>query len=238
MPAEGSARHGFRPGNRLTDLLVAFVGGLVSFVSPCVWPLYPAYIAQVAATQRGRTLLAAALFTVGFTAVFVGFGLSASALGTWLRTYQLPLQKAGGMLILLLGLTVSGILPERLLGGPRGVNWKAPGTGPLAALAMGAAFAVGWTPCVGPVLASILVLAGTSGGTAAGAGLLLAYSAGFAAPFLLFSAVAARSPNLLPRLGPTLPWLRRISGLGLAALGVLVFTGQLQSLSTYLFNRL
>ena len=219
-------------------MLVAFVGGLVSFVSPCVWPLYPAYIAQVTSTRPGQALLAATLFAVGFTAVFVGFGLSASALGAWLRAYQLPLQKAGGILILLLGLAVAGVLPESLLGGPRGPSWRPPGTGPFAALAMGAAFAIGWTPCVGPVLASILVLAGTSGGTAAGAGLLLAYSAGFAVPFLLFSAVAARSPNLLPRLGPALPWLRRISGLGLAALGVLVFTGQLQVLSTYLFARL
>ncbi len=218
-------------------VLVAFAGGLLSFFSPCVWPLYPAYVAQLAAAEQRRAMAGAAAFTLGFTAVFVALGLSASALGHWLAAYQVPLQKVSGVLILILGLALAGILPERWLGGPRVIDYRPRQSGPWTAIFLGMAFAFGWTPCVGPVLASILLLAGNSTHAAAGGGLLLAYSAGFAVPFLGFAAMVARGRRLLPGLGRHLQAIQRAGGVLLAALGVLVFTGTLASIATYLYGR-
>jgi cytochrome c-type biogenesis protein len=220
-------------------VLVAFAAGVFSFFSPCVWPLYPAYVAQAAAAGRAGAVPASAAFAAGFTAVFVALGASASALGHWLQAYQLPLQKVSGLLIVLLGLALAGILPEHWLGTPRAL--AAPGGrsgtgGPWSAALLGMAFAFGWTPCVGPVLASILLLASSTAHLLAGTGLLLAYSAGFAVPFLGLAALAARGARLLPGLGRWLPHLQRAGGLLLAVLGVLVFTGSLASLSTYLYG--
>lgn len=218
-------------------VLVAVAGGLLSFFSPCVWPLYPVYVAQVAAADEGRAMAGSAAFTLGFTLIFVALGASASALGHWLQAYQVPLQKVSGVLIVVLGLALAGVLPERWLGGPRVVDYRPQGSGPWTALFLGMAFAFGWTPCVGPVLASILLLAGNTAHAAAGAGLLLAYSAGFAAPFLGFAALAARGRRILPGLARHLPALQRAGGLLLTALGVLVFTGTLASIATYLYGR-
>jgi cytochrome c-type biogenesis protein len=218
--------------------LIALAGGLLSFFSPCVWPLYPAYLAQVATAAEGSAPAGAALFSLGFTVVFVALGASASAVGHWLAAYQLPLQKVGGLLIVLLGLALAGVLPESWLGGPRAVGWRARSAGPWAPVVLGMAFAFGWTPCVGPVLASILVLAGDTRRLGAGVGLLFAYSAGFALPFLALAAVAGGGRRALPGLARWLPALHRVGGLLLAALGVLVFTGSLASIATYLYGRL
>lgn len=230
---------GYRKGGESgVLLLIAFAGGLLSFFSPCVWPLYPAYIGQVATADEGRALRGALLFTAGFAAVFVALGASASALGQWLAAYHLPLQKVSGTLIFAFGLALAGVLPEAWLGGPVGVRHRPQGSGPWGPLLLGAAFAFGWTPCVGPVLASILLLAGSTAHVGVGAGLLLTYTLGFAVPFLGFAALVARGRRVLPGLAPALPLLRRLGGLLLAALGVLVFTGGLTALSTYLYARL
>lgn len=218
--------------------LVAFGAGLLSFFSPCVWPLYPAYVGQVATADEGRALRGALFFALGFTAVFVALGASASALGQWLAAYHLPLQKVSGTLIFALGLGVAGLLPERLLGNPRAVGYRPRTAGPWAATFLGAAFAFGWTPCVGPVLASILLLAGSAEHVLTGTALLAAYTLGFAVPFLGFAALVARGRRVLPGLGRFLPLLQRIGGALLALLGVLVFTGSLAALSTYLYARL
>jgi len=219
-------------------VVVAFAGGLLSFFSPCVWPLYPAYIGQVTTADEGRALRGAGMFALGFAAVFIALGASASVLGQWLAAYHLPLQKVSGVLILALGLTLAGLLPERLLGGPHSLGYRPRSAGPWAATLLGAAFAFGWTPCVGPVLASILLLAGSAARVGTGTALLCAYTLGFAVPFLGFAALVARGHRVLPGLGRALPSLRRVGGVLLAALGVLVFTGTLASLSTYLYARL
>ena len=219
-------------------MLVALAGGLLSFFSPCVWPLYPAYLTQVATAADGRALRGAALFSVGFTVIFVTLGASASLVGRALAAYELPLEKVGGVLILLLGLALAGVLPQAWLGTPRRPGWRPQGLGPWTALLLGMAFAFGWTPCVGPILASILVLAGDARRLGRGVGLLLAYSAGFAVPFLALALAAGRGAVLLPRLRRWLPQVQRAGGLLLAALGVLVFTGSLASIATYLYGRI
>lgn len=219
-------------------VFVAALGGLLSFFSPCVWPLYPVYVAQVATAGGRRPAAGAALFSLGFTAVFVALGATASALGRFLQAYQLPFEKVSGVLIVVLGLALAGLLPESWLGNPHPVGWRPRGGGPAAAVLLGMAFAFGWTPCVGPVLASILVLAGDARRLGPGIGLLLAYSAGFALPFLGLAAMVARGPRLLGGLGPWLPRLQRVGGVLLAGLGVLVFTGSLAEIATYLYGRI
>lgn len=219
-------------------VLVSFGAGLLSFFSPCVWPLYPAYVGQVAAAEEGRALRGALLFSIGFAVVFIALGASASAVGEWLAAYHLPLEKVGGVLILALGLALAGLLPERWLGNPRPLARRGQPVGPWATACLGAAFAFGWTPCVGPVLASILLLAGSAAHVLVGTALLSAYTLGFAVPFLGFAVVVSRGRRVLPGLGRALPLLRRAGGLLLAALGVLVFTGALSALSTYLYSRL
>lgn len=218
----------------MAQALAGFLGGLLSFFSPCTWPLYPAYLGQVAAAGR-RPLAGSLLFAAGFSAVFVALGASAGAVGGWLQTYRLPLRQVSGLLIVVLGLAMAGLLPVRLLGQPHRVP-AGGGATPAGAVALGAAFGFGWTPCVGPVLASILLLAGGAGGAVRGMALLGAYAAGFAAPFLAFAVLAARGRRLPPVAG-ALPALQRASGVLLAALGVLVLTGALADVATYLYGR-
>ncbi len=218
-------------------VLIAAAGGLLSFFSPCVWPLYPAYVAQVA-TAQGRAAAGAALFSLGFTIVFVALGASASGVGRWLAAFHLPLEKVGGVAIFLFGLALAGLLPETWLGNPRTTGWRPRAPGPWTAVMLGMAFALGWTPCVGPILASILVLAGDAHRVGAGVALLCAYSAGFAAPFLALAVAAGRGQRVLPALGRWLPVLQRAGGVLLAALGVLVFTGSLSAIAAYLYARI
>lgn len=170
------------------SFLLALFFGLVSFFSPCILPLVPVYLAvlsgEAEGVGRGRVFVRALFFVLGFSSVFVLLGLSASALGGLLLGYRPVLEKAGGLIVVLLGLHQTGLL--RLLPLYRARRLAEPkrdGSIP-AALLIGMVFALGWTPCVGPVLASILTLAGSSETVARGAALLAAYSLGLAVPFL------------------------------------------------------
>lgn len=230
-------------------LLVAFGGGLVSFVSPCMWPMYPAYLTYLAgapAAEGGqwslpsRRLLVgrAILFLVGFGLVFVALGITASAIGQALAGYQVALRKVSGLLIVAFGLAMAGVLPYWVLGTERRLGYAPVRPSGIGAMALGAAFAFGWTPCVGPVLASILLLTSLSASVPKGVGLLLVYTAGFAVPFLLVAAFLGRAKGLLRRLAPAVPWIARGSGLLMAGLGVLVYTNYLSVISWALYARL
>jgi cytochrome c-type biogenesis protein len=218
-------------------LLLAFGGGIVSFASPCVLPLVPVYLSVVtgldlAAAGGGRATAVVrdtALFVVGFTVVFVLLGTTASAVGAVLLTAHPTAVRLAGAFIIALAVFLAG---GQLLAAPRlyrswGYQLRLRRWRPLAAPAVGAAFGFGWTPCVGPVLASILTVAATRGQVAQGAALLAAYSLGLGVPFLA-------GGLLLRRLSRPLAWLRRrlravtlASAALMAALGVLVLTGQL-----------
>ncbi|GAA2565784.1 cytochrome c biogenesis CcdA family protein [Pseudonocardia hydrocarbonoxydans] len=219
---------------------LAAVAGAVSFSAPCVLPLLPGYVSYVsglsgpapagpdagrAVVDRARVRRGAVLFVAGFTAVFVALGATASALGFLLRQNIDTVRVAGGLLVVVLGLVMTGVLRLPLLAREARFRMDRFGTGPGAALPLGAAFAFGWTPCVGPVLASVLATAASSADPLRGVVLLAAYSLGLGVPFLVLAAGVARGRD---RLG----WLRRHSrrieiggGLALVATGVLMVTG-------------
>lgn len=208
---------------------LALVAGAVSFSSPCVLPLLPAYLSYASrATPGGGTTgtdRGPALFVAGFAVVFVAMGLTASTVGLLLRQHLDTVTRIGGVLVVVLGLAMTGLLRVPWLGrefrpGLRGAAGRR-----ASGFTLGAAFAFGWTPCVGPVLATILAVAASSGQLAAGALLLACYAAGLGLPFLA-AARAIRYGH--DRLG----WLRRNSrrievagGLVLALTGALMVSG-------------
>jgi cytochrome c-type biogenesis protein len=218
------------------SLTLAFAAGFVSFVSPCCLPLVPGYLAAVsggaAATAAGRrfdphVLARSLLFVASFSAVFIVLGLSATLLGSILLDRRDVLNVVAGGAIIALGLLFAGsVFVARL-------NWQwRPGAlvqrarrgGPVVT---GAAFAVAWTPCIGPTLGAILGLAATTQGTAEGAALLAVYSAGLAIPFLLSAVAFDATSRSLAFFKRHHPKLQVGAGAVLVAMGVLVLTGQL-----------
>jgi cytochrome c-type biogenesis protein len=215
-------------------VVAAFLAGVVSFSSPCCLPLLPGYVAYVSggtgARQHGRrTMLAAGLFTVGFGATFTALGASASWLGAALLAGRPGLVRAAGALVVAAGvLVVVGAEPRLLARERRLLALHRIPTGPLFAAPLGAAFALGWTPCIGPVLAGLLAAAAATSTVAVGAGLLAVYSAGLAAPFLLLAWTVAhgRRPGGGPGLlGRHHRLLARIGGVLLVAMGLAMVAG-------------
>ena len=220
----------------IPSLALAFAAGVVSFLSPCCLPLVPGYLAAVAGVKPGQSagrrldpeVLARSLVFVGtFSAIFIAFGLTATTLGSFLFQNKPLLNTVAGVFIVAMGVVFIGSVFVTRLNRewrPGGLIERAGRGGPVVA---GAAFAIAWTPCVGPTLGAILGLAATSEGTAQGAGLLAVYSAGLALPFL-FSAVAfdaaARAFSFFKRHYVA---VQVGSGVVLVVMGVLVLTGEL-----------
>jgi cytochrome c-type biogenesis protein len=210
--------------------LLALAAGVLSFSSPCTLPLVPGYLGFMSGVSsgRGRTMLAATLFVVGFAFVFTFLGWAATSATSILTGAERDLlARIAGVLIIVLGLFVIGLvrLPFLMREGRPLLDRVRPG--PAGALFLGVAFALGWTPCIGPVLGSILLLASGQGTAVQGAALLLVYSLGLGIPFLLAAA-------FLERFEGAAAWLRRLAtpinaagGVLLVAMGVLVFTGDL-----------
>ena len=230
------------------SLLVAMTAGALSFLSPCVLPLVPSYLAflagvsgpasLVAATLRaapGRavTLLHAALFIGGFSLVFVAMGASFSLLGQLLFQSRGVLQKIGGILIILFGLSLAGILRLPFLQREWRVHLQERPPGYAGSVLVGIAFASGWVPCVGPVLGSILTLAGTAESATAGVTMLAAYAAGLGVPFFLSALALDRFHRFFERFRRFLPLVDRVAGVVLVAVGILLFTGAMTSLNAY-----
>lgn len=222
-------------------LSLALVAGAVSFSSPCVLPLLPGYVSFVsglsgppgggesgggtAVAAYRRVRVGAGMFVAGFAAVFTALGATASALGLLLRQNLPVINLVGGFAVAVLGLAMTGLLRIPLLQRQVRFELSPIGSGPGSAFLLGAGFAFGWTPCVGPVLASILTTAATSADPGRGALLLLAYSLGLGLPFLVLAAGVARGRD---RFG----WLRRhtrrieiAGGAALVLTGVLMMTG-------------
>lgn len=212
--------------------LFALVAGGLSFSSPCILPLIPGYIGYMSgvAGSRGRTLGAAILFALGFTVVFTALGAAASSIGSLLNVHRVLLEQAAGLLVIVLGLFLIGILriPVLLREGRPLLGWAQPGPG--GAFLLGIGFAFGWTPCIGPVLAAILLLASGQATVASGTLLLLLYSIGLGVPFVL-------AALLMERLGGVRRWLTRhgrvidvAGGVLLVGMGVLMFTDRLDQI--------
>lgn len=227
-------------GPQTVTLPLAFAAGLLSFLSPCVLPLIPTYLTYLAGhtleqladqkSGRARLMANAFLFVLGFSTIFVAFGAGASTLGRFLLENQRLVAKLAGVVVMVLGLNTAGVINLAFLSREARVDIKPRAAGLGSSFLLGLAFSAGWTPCIGPILASILVLASTQTTVAQGVVLLGAYSAGLAVPFLAAALVLSRSPGLVRRLYRYLPAIKIVSGWLLVAVGAMIYFG--------LFNRL
>lgn len=236
-----------------SSLVTAFAAGLLSVLSPCVLPLLPAYLSLVSGISveelrsqgserdvRRRVMTASLAFVLGFSAVFVVLGASATLLGRMLRTFRLELfgteigfAQIAGVLIIAMGLHLAGVIQIPLLYREKRFEGPNRPAGPIGAALVGAAFAFGWTPCVGPILGGILTLAGARDTVLQGMGMLMVYSAGLAVPFLLAAWSVERFLSTLRRLREHFRTVEIVSGVLLVVVGLLVVTDQLSRLNSY-----
>ena len=224
-------------------ILLCFTAGVLSFLSPCVLPLVPSYLSFVTGmsledlregADRGRTLRYAFLFVGGFSLIFLLLGASASFLGQFFRLYEIWIARIGGVVILALGLHLSGILRVTPLLREVRVHVSDQPVGYLGAVGVGMAFGAGWTPCIGPVLGAILTFAGSQETFWRGVGFLGVYSAGLAIPFLATAVAVDRFLILFAQFRKFLPAVQKASGLLLIGLGVLLVTGTFTALTSWL----
>ncbi|HET9464763.1 MAG TPA: cytochrome c biogenesis protein CcdA [Gemmatimonadales bacterium] len=221
--------------------IVAFIAGLLSFLSPCVLPLVPSYVGFITGMtlpemsgRRRVALTHALLFVAGFSLVFVLLGASATALGRALNYYQIWLQRIGGILIILFGLLCLGAFKVGMLTQERRLHLERKPLGYLGSALVGMAFGAGWTPCIGPVLGGILGLAATTSDVSRGMQLLAVYSAGLAIPFLIAAVAVESFLDWFQRFRRFLPWVMRFSGILLIVVGVLLVTGEFTRLAGWL----
>jgi cytochrome c-type biogenesis protein len=225
--------------------VLAFLGGLLSFLSPCILPIAPGYLGivtgasfaelQSGAVSRAKVIRSTLLFIAGFTLVFLLMGVTSSYLGALLRANRVLLSRIGGMLVLMLGLHQGGWL--RLPWLYREHRWQArPQLGWIGAFLTGVAFSLGWTPCVGPILGSILALAGSQAEPLRGLGLLLVYSLGLALPFLLLAIGFQGMIRHFNKLKPYFRWFEWAAGGLLILMGLLLLTGGMPMLSVWLMK--
>ncbi len=226
----------------------AFLGGLVSFLSPCVLPLVPAYVSYIAgesledltgdanAKRRAAAFFLSVFFVLGFSTVFVLLGAGATAVGDFLLTYSYELNYVAGAIVIVFGLFLMGVLRVGWFDRDVRLQFNVPGGRPAAAYVLGAAFAFGWTPCIGPVLAVILGLAATTSTVGQGMVLLAIYSLGLGVPFLI---AAAFTDVFLTRMKGLGRWGRRlqiVAGVILVLMGIAMITGYLADFAFWLLD--
>src|ERR1700750_2853005 len=226
----------------------ALIAGLVSFLSPCVLPLVPPYLVFLAGTSLERfadkepetrvkrdTVLAAVLFVLGFSTVFVALGASASVIGALIRAYSGPLATIAGIVIIIMGLHFLGVTPIALLHRQKRLDVAKP-VGLWGAYVIGLAFAFGWTPCIGPILAAILAVAATKATAAKGAGLLAVYSLGLGVPFIIAALAVEPFAAFLTRFRAHLAHVERVMGGLLVPTGIGFLAGVFTQLNSWLIE--
>lgn len=245
------------------NLAIAFIAGLASFLSPCCLPLVPSYLAQLAgpgvleaahdtahvssAPGGGTAALArtvaqratvwhAAAFVAGFSVVFIALGATASVLGGVLKTNQVLLGRLGGAVLILMGLHYIGIFRIALLDREGRSQWRPAQRGFPASFTIGVIYAFGWTPCIGPVLTGILVLAAQAGTLASGIGLLAAYALGLGVPYIILGFAFAQAYPLLRKLAPYVGTIERMTGIIMVVMGVVIFNGWLIYLNAWFYR--
>jgi cytochrome c-type biogenesis protein len=228
-------------------LSAAAAAGLLSFLSPCVLPLVPPYLTFIAGTTiedvatekvgraRRDIFLAAVLFVAGFSTVFVALGATVSFFGQVLRAHIATLSLLAGFAIIAMGLHFLGIFRLNLLYREKRLEVQKP-LGLWGAYVMGLAFAFGWTPCIGPILAAILAIAASEATAVRGAGLLAIYSLGLGIPFLLAAAALGPFLGFLKRFKAHFGAVERVVGVLLIATGIAFLTGTMQNLSFWLIQ--
>ena len=226
----------------MIELFIAFGAGFISFLSPCVLPLVPGYISFVSGRSLNQLLESKKinlspliLFSLGFSFVFIVFGTAASTLGKiLLQNYNL-LRSVAGLIIIIFSLQLLGLINIKFLNYEKKYYTKKP-TGLLFTFVVGMAFGFGWTPCIGPILGSILVLATTEDSLVKGITLLSVYSLGLAVPFILSGLLIQKFINVSKILKSKMNLIVNISGYLLLVTGVLIITNQLQALGFYLIE--
>ena len=234
----------------ITDVTIpaALIAGIVSFLSPCVLPLVPPYliyltgatIEQVAddeqgAASRRAVMISALVFVLGFSTVFVALGASASLIGSLIRAYAAQLSMVAGVLIILMGLHFLGLTRIGVLMREGRMTMPKP-VGLWGAYAMGLAFAFGWTPCIGPILAAILSVAAAEATVTKGAGLLAVYSLGLGIPFLIAAFMVERFSSVFARMKKHLVHVERAMGVLMILTGIAFLTGGIASASIWLLE--
>lgn len=232
--------------NSLPLPIAAFLAGIVSFLSPCVLPLVPGYVSLISGTNVdglqeerrgkvfGRVMLSSVMFILGFSIVFVLLGAVATTLGQVTRQYYRAMSYVAGAVIIVFGLHLTGIFKIKALYADKRMHDVKGGSTPWGAFVVGFAFAFGWTPCIGPILATILTFAAAEETVAKGTLLLAVYSLGLAVPFLLTSIGIERFLKFYARFRRHLHTVEVISGVLLIGIGVLIITHRLTILSRYL----
>lgn len=225
----------------------AFIAGILSFFSPCILPLVPSYISyitgsvfsvtekeEISSDARKLTVFYSLCFILGFSAVFIIMGMAASQLGSLFAEYRDAVRTIGGFLIIVFGLHITGVLKIGLLNSYFRFDANSSASGYFRSFLFGVIFATGWTPCVGPILGSILIIAGTEADLLNGMFLLCLYSLGMAIPFFVISFSANYFLAKLRGINRWIHAINRISGAILVAAGILLATGTFERLS-YLF---
>ncbi len=232
------------------SLLTAFGAGLFSFISPCVLPLIPAYISFVSGvsidtlTEGGeeagnttmKVFVSTLIFVLGFSAVFIMLGAGAGVIGKLLFVYRIWFNRVAGGMIIVLGLHMTGIFRIGFLNYEKRIHVRENPLGVLGIFLIGAAFAFGWTPCIGPILAAILALAAQQGTVGSGMFMLAVYSAGLGLPFILTGLAINRFFGVYKKMRRHLGTFEKIAGAFLIVVGGLIFFDMFSILSGYLIQ--
>ena len=226
----------------MIELFIAFGAGLISFLSPCVLPLIPGYISYISGSSLNEliekkkvNLIPIVLFTLGFSLVFIIFGATSTFLGQALLQNSYELRIAAGLVIVVLSLHIIGIINIKFLNFEKRIHTNK-NTNFYSPITIGMAFAFGWTPCIGPILGSILVLAATEENINKGILLLVSYSLGLALPFILSGYLIQRFLIFSKNFKKNINLVSKIGGIILLITGILILTNQLQALGYYLLN--
>jgi cytochrome c-type biogenesis protein len=228
-------------GSESVGFAVAFFAGVLSFLSPCVLPLVPSYVSFITGlsldeleTKRRIAITHALFFVAGFTAIFMALGATATQLGRFLNQNQVWLERIGGALIIVFGLYLLGVFRLGALERERRIHIQDKPVGYLGSALVGLAFGAGWTPCIGPILGSILMVSSTQQSLGQGMALLFAYSLGLALPFLIAAAAVEKFLDWFKRFRRYIPLTTKISGAILVFVGVLLATGYFSLLAGWL----
>lgn len=221
---------------------LAFLAGLLSFLSPCVLPLVPAYVSFITgmsleelkqSPRFSKAMISTSAFILGFSSVFIALGASSSALGGLLLQYQNYVRIGGGILTIIFGLFIAGFIKMDFLMREKRFHISEGPTGYIGAFFVGMSFAAGWTPCIGPILGTILINAGSQGSTVYGIKLLAVYSLGLALPFFLATLAVNALLTYMKKIQRYMRAIMILSGLMLIAFGFILLTDNMRMLSAF-----